>query len=180
MSLCRKPVDLIEYLFDYKGRVARADYVLFVICVWIVAIFSVRFLQPAPMMAVNLLLVVPGFLMALRRWHDFNWSGWWVLLHIIPGVNFVALGIEFFVPGTVGPNRFGLDPNFRKAGAKPARPSPAMMAAARPMPMPEARPVVAPRPAMPVAKKPSPKPAAKAKAKTKPKPAAKKKPGKKK
>jgi len=39
----------------------------------------------------------------IRRCHDFNASGWWALLTLIPLANLVF----YFIPGTQGPNRFG-------------------------------------------------------------------------
>jgi hypothetical protein len=46
----------------------------------------------------------------VKRWHDLDQSGWWVLIGFIPYVNFIVIIILWFVKGTVGSNRFGLDP----------------------------------------------------------------------
>lgn len=47
----------------------------------------------------------------VRRFHDRDKSGWWVFIVLIPVVGAVWLLIECgFLPGTVGPNRFGPDP----------------------------------------------------------------------
>lgn len=40
---------------------------------------------------------------AIRRCHDFNASGWWSLLLLIPLANLVF----YFIPGSEGGNRFG-------------------------------------------------------------------------
>ncbi len=42
----------------------------------------------------------------IRRVHDSNLSGWFTLLFILPLINFVI----WLIPGTDGPNRFGLKP----------------------------------------------------------------------
>ena len=52
---------------------------------------------------VQLAILVPSIAVAIRRMHDQDRSGWWILL---PIVNLVFL----FIEGTKGPNRFGPDP----------------------------------------------------------------------
>lgn len=51
-------------------------------------------------------LVVFSVLIAIQRSHDMDWSGWTVLLALIP---FVAL-IWIFKPGTEGANTYGAPP----------------------------------------------------------------------
>ena len=63
-------------------------------------------------------LIVAGISLDVRRLHDMDLSGWWVLLlrlgSIIPYAGFVVwLGSAIwlgFAPGTQGQNRFGPDP----------------------------------------------------------------------
>lgn len=51
----------------------------------------------------SLAMLLPGLAAAVRRMHDSDRSGWWVLL---PFVNLVFCCLE----GTRGANRFGNDP----------------------------------------------------------------------
>ena len=53
-----------------------------------------------------LTVIVISFVGAVKRFHDFNWSGGFAFLIFLP---FVQLLIGF-IPGTKGPNRFGEDP----------------------------------------------------------------------
>ena len=47
----------------------------------------------------------------VKRYHDLDKSGWWVLILLVPVVGFVWFLIECgFKRGTSGPNRFGPDP----------------------------------------------------------------------
>ena len=47
----------------------------------------------------------------IKRWHDQDKSGWWMLILLIPVVGAVWYLIACgFRPGTAGPNRFGPDP----------------------------------------------------------------------
>jgi len=60
---------------------------------------------------VNLVLVWPLLVISAKRIHDLDHSGWWVLLHFVPGVGSLAMiAILGTVPGTRGPNRFGPAP----------------------------------------------------------------------
>jgi len=53
---------------------------------------------------------LPSLSVAVRRLHDLNHSGWWILLALIPLVGDIILLIWFCFKGTDGPNRFGADP----------------------------------------------------------------------
>ena len=77
-----------------------------------------------------LVIAIIAFLLLLpvsvRRLHDRNMSGWWLLAFLIgeaiPYVR-IPVGIAQFVimgciDGTTGPNRFGLDPKGRETIAK--------------------------------------------------------------
>ncbi len=63
---------------------------------------------------VNLLLslpfIIPGWAIAIRRLHDIDRTGWWVLIGLIPFIGGILLVIWFATKGTDGPNRFGSDP----------------------------------------------------------------------
>jgi uncharacterized membrane protein YhaH (DUF805 family) len=60
---------------------------------------------------VNLLLLWPALAVSIKRWHDRNLSGWWVLVVLVPVVGWLAaLVVNGFLPGTPGPNRFGPPP----------------------------------------------------------------------
>jgi hypothetical protein len=54
-----------------------------------------------------LLGFIPGLMMMIKRCHDRDRSGWFLL---IPFVNFWLFIELFFLPGTQGPNQYGPDP----------------------------------------------------------------------
>jgi uncharacterized membrane protein YhaH (DUF805 family) len=58
----------------------------------------------------TLVFLMPYVAVAVRRLHDTNRSGWWLLLVFVPLGNIVLL-IWFCAPGTSGPNRFGPRPD---------------------------------------------------------------------
>lgn len=63
---------------------------------------------------VNLLLGLPFFIpswaMQVRRLHDIDRSGWWILIALIPLIGAIILLVWFATKGTDGRNRFGSDP----------------------------------------------------------------------
>ena len=48
-----------------------------------------------------------GWIIAIKRWHDMDYVGWWVLTLLIPLLGILAWLYMLFYPGTKGPNRFG-------------------------------------------------------------------------
>ena len=57
-----------------------------------------------------LALFVPSLAVSVRRLHDTNRSGWWLLICLIPLVGAIWLLVLFCLRGTSGENRFGPDP----------------------------------------------------------------------
>jgi uncharacterized membrane protein YhaH (DUF805 family) len=55
-------------------------------------------------------LVIPTMAVQVRRLHDRELSGWFILLSFIPYIGHVILLVLLCLPGTRGPNRFGADP----------------------------------------------------------------------
>ena len=64
----------------------------------------------------SLAVLLPAIAVAVRRMHDTDHSGWWIL---VPFVNFVFAVTE----GTNGPNRFGADPKTGSVAATSATPA---------------------------------------------------------
>ena len=57
-----------------------------------------------------ILAIFMGFSLGVRRCHDLDKSGWWLLLGAVPYIN-IAWGLYLACKrGTVGPNRYGDDP----------------------------------------------------------------------
>jgi uncharacterized membrane protein YhaH (DUF805 family) len=107
-----------EALFSFKGRMSRSDYwlkgclpmlpigILNNVLMYGVATDGAR----AIAMVIGLICLWPGFALALKRIHDRNHSGWFLLIFLIPFAGIWVLVELWFLRGTVGPNRFGNDP----------------------------------------------------------------------
>jgi uncharacterized membrane protein YhaH (DUF805 family) len=57
-----------------------------------------------------LVFFIPGLAVQVRRFHDQDKSGWFILLGFIPYVGSLILLVFMCLEGTRGPNRFGPDP----------------------------------------------------------------------
>ena len=57
-----------------------------------------------------LAMLVPSLAVQVRRFHDQDKSGWFVLLGLIPYIGGIVLIVFMCLEGTKGPNKFGPDP----------------------------------------------------------------------
>jgi uncharacterized membrane protein YhaH (DUF805 family) len=57
----------------------------------------------------SLAVLLPGIALGVRRLHDLDRSGWWLLIAFIPLIGAIVLIVWFCTKGTDGPNRFGPD-----------------------------------------------------------------------
>lgn len=107
---------------DFSGRSRRKEYWLFLLGVIIVAVV-LGFIEGlvglngmvggvyGPLTTILLLaIIIPGIAVQVRRFHDQDKSGWFVLLGLIPFVGGLIVLVFMCLEGTRGPNRFGPDP----------------------------------------------------------------------
>jgi len=98
---------------NFSDRACRSEYwwwFLFVLIVQVVTniIDAVIGIQLTTVIF-SLAVLVPGIALGVRRLHDLDRSGWWLLLGLIPLVGAIVLLIWFCTEGSEGPNRFGPD-----------------------------------------------------------------------
>lgn len=98
----------------FSGRACRSEYWYWVLFYFIGAIVAEIIDSVLGITAIyplfSLAVLLPGLAVAVRRLHDLDRSGWWILLGLIPLVGAVILIIWYCMKGTTGPNRFGPDP----------------------------------------------------------------------
>lgn len=61
-------------------------------------------------LVVQLAYLLPLLAVIVRRLHDTDNSGWWLLIGIVPFIGGIILLVFAAIKGTSGPNRFGPDP----------------------------------------------------------------------
>jgi uncharacterized membrane protein YhaH (DUF805 family) len=99
---------------NFSDRASRSEYwfwILFYFICLVVAIIIDSVLRTRVLTAVVWLgIVLPTLALSVRRLHDLDRSGWWLLLALIPLIGSIVLLIWFCTRGTDGSNRFGPDP----------------------------------------------------------------------
>jgi uncharacterized membrane protein YhaH (DUF805 family) len=97
-------------LFSVSGRIGRARYIVYTICLpfilMLVAGAAGALLGDAGIAVIVvgwIATVVLSFMLTIQRSHDFNMSGWFALLVLVPLANLAF----WFIPGTDGANRYG-------------------------------------------------------------------------
>ena len=63
-----------------------------------------------------LAVLLPALGVSIRRLHDTNRSGWWLLIAFFPLVGAIVLIVFYAQAGDVGDNRFGADPQAAPPG----------------------------------------------------------------
>jgi uncharacterized membrane protein YhaH (DUF805 family) len=102
---------------NFRGRAARSEFwywTLFSILASIVgalidvALFGVAGLSVIQNL-VGLALFLPGLAVSVRRLHDLDRTGWWMLIALTV-IGIILLIVWDCMRGTPGSNRFGPDP----------------------------------------------------------------------
>jgi len=94
---------------EFHGRSSRKEY-------WLFLLGQVIFGLIAALVAIELYgvfllaTIIPSLAVYVRRLHDTNRSGWWVLIGLIPLVGNIVLFIFLVTRGTSGDNDYGPDP----------------------------------------------------------------------
>ncbi len=107
-----------EMFFKTEGRLNRKRYflrgcILFFICMIVEGILVA--IQNISLIAIgSIILYIPllisGVMLAIRRSHDLNHSGQYVIYMFIPIVGMIISLVLLFKKGTDGPNTYGPDP----------------------------------------------------------------------
>ncbi|MBQ4246425.1 MAG: DUF805 domain-containing protein [Succinivibrio sp.] len=114
-------IALFEALKKYakfEGRANRPQFWYFVLTEFL-AFFIIVLLCLIPF--VNIIaflallvycfgLIVPRIAVTVRRLHDTNRSGWWLLLCFVPFVGSIVILVFMCLEGTKGANKYGDEP----------------------------------------------------------------------
>jgi uncharacterized membrane protein YhaH (DUF805 family) len=111
-------VDFKWLLFSSWGRIGRQTYWLTAIGIGVLEAVVSAFAsaQNSTGLSIIAMLVaiaaaVANIFVGIKRCHDRDRSGWFLLVGLIPVIGGIWLLVELgFLRGTIGPNRFGPDP----------------------------------------------------------------------
>ncbi|MEV4821251.1 DUF805 domain-containing protein [Micromonospora sp. NPDC049274] len=106
----------------FKGRARRSEYWWFVLFTFLV-ILAAAILDNVLGLTVGedsstgyitlvayLALLLPTLAIAVRRLHDTDRAGWWLLIGLVPIVGGIVLLVFYVLDSTPGANRFGPNP----------------------------------------------------------------------
>jgi uncharacterized membrane protein YhaH (DUF805 family) len=107
---------------EFNGRSRRKEYWMFTL--YNIVIVMVLYLAGLVMLLRGsismvffglailywLAVLVPGLAVCVRRLHDIDKSGWFILVSLIPAVGGIILLVLVCLDGTPGDNRFGPSP----------------------------------------------------------------------
>jgi len=111
-------IDWADFLFSFEGRINRAKFwlgvaILYVVP-WVLFIIAAAVNSSFLWILVSLVVLVmiwPGLAISIKRWHDRDKSGWWILIGFIPLIGPIWALVETgFLEGTPGPNQYGPNP----------------------------------------------------------------------
>ncbi len=101
--------------FNFSDRSSRSEYWFFVLFIFLleIASFFLVTILPADTSAVitivlYILYIIPSISVAVRRLHDIDMRGWWILIGVIPVIGWVFLLIMHCREGNIKENRFGV------------------------------------------------------------------------
>ena len=103
----------------FRGRAARSEFwwfQLFIVLGGIVAavldlLANSNVLSGEPLATLfYLVTIIPDLAVSVRRLHDTDSSGWWLLLGLVPLIGMIVLIVWWCLEGSKGYNRFGADP----------------------------------------------------------------------
>ena len=72
-----------------------------------------------------LALLLPNISVSIRRLHDTDHSGWWILIGLIPIIGFIVLLVFYLREGDAGENKYGPPPGSGVTEPSGVAPSPA-------------------------------------------------------
>ncbi|HEX3329994.1 MAG TPA: DUF805 domain-containing protein [Gaiellales bacterium] len=106
--------DVIKQYAVFHGRAGRPEYWWFTLINFIISVALDVVLRGAAGQLIGaiygLAVLLPSIGVAIRRLHDTNRTGWWLLVGIIPVVGWVWIIVLLALAGDDGPNRYGPPP----------------------------------------------------------------------
>jgi uncharacterized membrane protein YhaH (DUF805 family) len=96
---------------QFSGRASRSEYWWFALAS-VLVIFVAAFVDGVAGSAVvtaiaYLFLIIPGIAVSVRRLHDTNRSGWYLLLNLVPLIGSILIFIWSVTPGDKKANQYG-------------------------------------------------------------------------
>jgi uncharacterized membrane protein YhaH (DUF805 family) len=103
---------VLERYAQFTGRSRRAEFWWYFLANFIISVAfnilaaasSIFFVLSA---IYGLAVLIPGIAVGIRRLHDTDKSGWWLLIALVPIVGIIVLIVFWATDGAPGPNQYG-------------------------------------------------------------------------
>jgi uncharacterized membrane protein YhaH (DUF805 family) len=105
--------DVIKRYAVFDGRAGRPEYWWFFLINTIISLvlrFAIPSAGPIISELYGLAVLLPSIGVAIRRLHDTNRTGWWILVALIPLVGWIWIIVLLALAGDTGPNQYGPPP----------------------------------------------------------------------
>ncbi len=103
-------VEGLKHYATFSGRAHRTAYWMFVLIAAVIGVV-LSFVDVLGLGVLNSIftlgIIIPSLAISVRRLHDVNRSGWWLLIGLIPVVGWIVLLVWAIRPSDVGNNSFG-------------------------------------------------------------------------
>jgi uncharacterized membrane protein YhaH (DUF805 family) len=114
-------LEVLKKYAEFNGRARRKEYWFFFLISTVISIilavidsFTGTISEEAGLGLLSgiyaLAVLIPGLSVTVRRLHDTDRSGWWILLGLIPIIGGIALLIFMVLDSTPGGNQYGPNP----------------------------------------------------------------------
>ena len=125
-------VEALKKYAVFSGRSRRKEYWFFVLFVVIISIVLNiidgligaydRSMGAGLLSTIfSLAILIPSIAVSVRRLHDIDRTGWWVLIALVPLVGWIVLLVFHVQDSTPGTNRYGPNPKSTDYQSMPAR-----------------------------------------------------------
>jgi uncharacterized membrane protein YhaH (DUF805 family) len=103
----------------FSGRARRQEFWMFVLVNFVISVVlsildAIIGTQTSGVGLLSgiyaLAVLIPSIAVAIRRLHDTDRSGWWILIGLVPCVGFIILIVFYAMEGVRGDNQYGPDP----------------------------------------------------------------------
>jgi uncharacterized membrane protein YhaH (DUF805 family) len=108
-------IEVLKKYAVFDGRARRTEFWMFtLISTIIIVVLQVLMFKVSALAALlgiySLAVLVPSIAVGVRRLHDTDRSGWWILIGLVPFVGGIILIVLMCLEGTPGDNKFGSNP----------------------------------------------------------------------
>ncbi|MEU1459381.1 DUF805 domain-containing protein [Streptomyces sp. NPDC005727] len=112
-------IDVLKKYAVFSGRARRQEYWMFflfhIIISIVLAIIDAAIDSTVPAIIYSLAVLLPGLGVSVRRLHDTDRSGWWILIGAIPLVGAIILIVFLATEGKPETNQYGPNPKYAQA-----------------------------------------------------------------